>query len=72
MTHFTAHVRTRLLAAAAVLAAALVAPASAVEPQKPYSELTPRPMWAEKVKDGLYVVRGPLGHCFCFVFSHHR
>ena len=51
MTHFTAHVRTRLLSAAAVLAAALVAPASAVEPQKPYSELTPRPMWAEKVKE---------------------
>jgi cyclase len=37
--------------------------ASAVEPQKSYGELTPRPMWIEKVKDGLYVVRGPLGVC---------
>ncbi len=58
--------RTQILAATAFVAAALAAPTSAVEPQqpqKPYSELTPRPMWAEKVKEGLFVVRGPLGPC---------
>jgi len=49
--------------ATAALAAGAATPAAAVEPQKPYSELTPRPMWIEKVKDGLYVVRGPLGIC---------
>ena len=43
--------------------AATATPASAVEPQKPYSELTPRPMWIETVKPGLYVIRGPLGVC---------
>ena len=47
----------------AALAAGAATPAAAVEPQKPYGELTPRPMWIEKVKDGLYVVRGPLGIC---------
>ena len=51
---------TPILAATAVLAAALAAPTSAVEPQKPSSELTARPRWAEKVKEGLFVVRGPL------------
>ena len=58
-----ATVRARMLAATAMVVAGLAAPASAVEPQKPYAELTPRPMWAEKVKEGLYVVRGPLGPC---------
>jgi len=57
----TARAASGLAAAAAVLAAPLTA--SAVEPQKPYSQLTPRPMWVEKVKDGLFVVRGPLGIC---------
>jgi glyoxylase-like metal-dependent hydrolase (beta-lactamase superfamily II) len=52
-----------MAAAAAAFAFALVPPAHAVEPQKPYGELTPRPMWIEKVKDGLYVIRGPLGIC---------
>src|SRR5438128_678589 len=42
-----AHARTHILAASALVAAALGVPASAVEPQKPYSELTARPMWAE-------------------------
>jgi len=32
-------------------------------PQLPYSSLTARPMWIEKVKDGLYLIRGPLGPC---------
>ncbi len=32
-------------------------------PQLPYEQLTPRPMWIEKVKDGLYLIRGPLGPC---------
>src|SRR5678816_2512500 len=54
---------TPILAATAVVWAALAAPTSAVEPQKPYSELTARPMWAEKVKEGLFAVRGPLGPC---------
>ncbi len=59
-----AGVRAQMIAAAtAMVVGGLAAPASAVEPQKPYSELTPRPMWAEKVKEGLYVVRGPLGPC---------
>jgi len=58
-----ANARTQILAVTAFVAAALAAPTSAVEPQKPYSELTARPMWAEKVKDGLFVVRGPLGPC---------
>ena len=48
---------------AALALAGAASPAGAVEPQKPYSEMTPRPMWIEKVKDGLYVVRGPLGIC---------
>ena len=53
-----------LAAALAITAPLALAPAArAVEPQKPYSEMTPRPMWIEKVKDGLYVVRGPLGIC---------
>src|SRR3954468_2840443 len=58
--------RTQILAAIAFVAAALAAPTLAAEPQqpqKPYSELTPRPMWAEKVKEGLFVIRGPLGPC---------
>ena len=38
--------RTQILAAIAFVAAALAAPTSAVEPQKPYGELTARPMWA--------------------------
>jgi hypothetical protein len=38
-----ASVRVQILAATAMVAAVLAAPASAVEPQKPYSELTPRP-----------------------------
>jgi cyclase len=58
-----ASVRAQILAATAMIVGALAAPASAVEPQKPYSELTPRPMWAEKVKEGLFVIRGPLGPC---------
>ena len=53
--------RTAALAALALLAFAR--PASAVEPQKPYCELSPRPMWIEPVKPGLYVVRGALGVC---------
>lgn len=48
---------------AALLCGSLSSAAFAVEPQKPYSQMTPRPMWVEKVKDGLYVVRGPLGTC---------
>ena len=32
-------------------------------PQLPYEQLSPRPMWIEKVKDGLYLIRGPLGVC---------
>jgi len=31
--------------------------------QLPYGQLSPRPMWIEKVKDGLYLIRGPLGPC---------
>jgi glyoxylase-like metal-dependent hydrolase (beta-lactamase superfamily II) len=31
--------------------------------QLPYEQLSPRPMWIEKVKDGLYLIRGPLGVC---------
>ncbi|MGH8255442.1 MAG: MBL fold metallo-hydrolase [Steroidobacteraceae bacterium] len=31
--------------------------------QLPYQSLTARPMWIEKIKDGLYVIRGPLGPC---------
>jgi glyoxylase-like metal-dependent hydrolase (beta-lactamase superfamily II) len=58
-----ASARTQILAASAFVAAALAAPTSAVEPQKLYSELTARPMWAEEVKEGLFVVRGPLGPC---------
>jgi glyoxylase-like metal-dependent hydrolase (beta-lactamase superfamily II) len=61
-----AHCRTALAKTglvAALVVATLATAASAVEPQKPYSELSPRPMWAEKVKEGLYVIRGPLGPC---------
>ena len=58
-----ANARTQILTASAFVAAALAVPTSAVEPQKPYSELTARPMWAEKVKEGLFVIRGPLGPC---------
>jgi glyoxylase-like metal-dependent hydrolase (beta-lactamase superfamily II) len=51
-------------AAVAFAALALAAgPAGAVEPQKPYEQLSPRPMWIETVKPGLYVIRGPLGIC---------
>lgn len=32
-------------------------------PQLPYEQLSPRPMWIEKVRDGLYLIRGPLGAC---------
>ncbi|HEX4023351.1 MAG TPA: MBL fold metallo-hydrolase [Steroidobacteraceae bacterium] len=32
-------------------------------PQLPYQSLTARPMWIEKIKDGLYLIRGPLGPC---------
>ncbi len=31
--------------------------------QLPYEQLSPRPMWIEKVKEGLYLIRGPLGVC---------
>jgi cyclase len=48
---------------AALLLATAPLAAKAVEPQKPYGELTPRPMWIEKVRDGLYMIRGPLGIC---------
>lgn len=32
-------------------------------PQLPYEQLSPRPMWIEKIKEGLYLIRGPLGVC---------
>jgi glyoxylase-like metal-dependent hydrolase (beta-lactamase superfamily II) len=32
-------------------------------PQLPYQSLGPRAMWIEKIKDGLYLIRGPLGPC---------
>lgn len=34
-------------------------------PQLTYEQLEPRPrpMWIEKIRDGLYVIRGPLGPC---------
>src|SRR3954467_11443587 len=54
----------RVVVAVAVIAARRVgAQAPAEELRKPYSELSARPMWASKVKDGLYVIRGPLGPC---------
>ncbi|MEO6379415.1 MAG: MBL fold metallo-hydrolase, partial [Caulobacteraceae bacterium] len=52
-----------LAALAALALLALARPAFAVEPQKPYAELAPRPMWIEPVKPGLFVIRGPLGVC---------
>ena len=43
--------RARLaVAATALVLGALVAPALAVEPQKPYSELTARPMCLRRVR----------------------
>jgi glyoxylase-like metal-dependent hydrolase (beta-lactamase superfamily II) len=32
-------------------------------PQVDFDTLTARPMWIEKIKDGLYVIRGPIGRC---------
>lgn len=59
-----AKVRCGVMVAAAVMAVRSVgAQAPAEELRKPYSELSARPMWASKVKEGLYVIRGPLGPC---------
>ena len=59
-----ASVVCRVVVAVAIMAARPVgAQAPAEELRKPYSELSARPMWASKVKDGLYVIRGPLGPC---------
>ena len=53
-----------VIVAAAVMAVRSVgAQAPAEELRKPYSELSARPMWASKVTEGLYVIRGPLGPC---------
>jgi len=38
-------------------------PADAPQPQPDISTLTPRPMWIEMVKEGLYFIRGPLNWC---------
>jgi cyclase len=65
--------RTRLLVALCLLAAApagwaqdgkVEAPVPRVDtPQVDFGTLTARPMWIEKIKDGLYVIRGPIGRC---------
>src|SRR4051794_24412468 len=59
-----ARVLSGVIVAAAIMTARSVgAQVPAEELRKPYSELSPRPMWASKVKEGLYVIRGPLGPC---------
>jgi glyoxylase-like metal-dependent hydrolase (beta-lactamase superfamily II) len=30
---------------------------------RPYEQLSARPMWIEKIREGLYVIRGPIGPC---------
>ena len=52
-----------IVAAAIMTARSVGAQDPADELRKPYSQLSARPMWASKVKEGLYVIRGPLGPC---------
>jgi glyoxylase-like metal-dependent hydrolase (beta-lactamase superfamily II) len=47
--------------AALALALAAMAPASAApDAWLPYDKITPRAMWIDKIKEGLYVIRGPV------------
>src|SRR5689334_22945249 len=52
-----------IVAATVTAVRSVGAQAPAEELRKPYNELSARPMWASKVKEGLYVIRGPLGPC---------
>jgi hypothetical protein len=52
-----------MVAAALMAVRSVGAQAPAEELRKPYSELSARPMWASKITEGLYVIRGPLGPC---------
>ncbi len=52
-----------VLTGAAMAVGALAAPAAAQQPQKDIQTLAPQGMWTEKVREGLYLIRGPVNHC---------